>query len=671
MENSAPDHAETFAAMSMMPSVALRYQGTQIPSKLPSGAGVLWQKFCRRAADLRCLTIRLKVRSKQVHQAMGKLTMLSEDQFRQSLQQVRDQVRVARKVSASLERQAFAHIGEASRRVLGMAPYRVQFMASLALWRGILAEMATGEGKTLSASVAVVFCAWRGKPVHLLTSNDYLAERDCIKMQPLLEYCGVSSASVTEADALHARSPKYACDVVYTTGKNLLGDFLRDRLMLGFQTELPHLVVKMLAGDLPAEGPVMRGIHTVLVDEADSVLIDDSVTPLIISRKIKDRTVHQAVTVAYHVAATFNEGRDFEVDYRRREISFTRSGEQAVVESIPQMPPFYRTLERTGELVVQALMAKYFFLKGVDYVVQEDKVVIVDLPTGRLKTDSTWQHGLHQAVEMKEGLPLTEGAETMASMSFQNFFRLFPKLGGLTGTARKAEPEFWRVYGLKVVRIPTHRPCIRKNLSTCYLATLEEKEQAILDEIKVLHEQRRPVLVGVNSVESSVRLSRALQKLGIAHELLNAEKHAEEAEIVARAGHLGAITIATNMAGRGTDISLAKGVAELGGLHVIACEKMDSARTDRQLEGRAARQGDPGSVRRFVSMQDENLRRAFPEIILNRVGEMLRLRVPGARLFATILSQRAQRRHEYKARLQREGVIRRDRWLEESLPFKT
>lgn len=657
--------------MRAMPSVALRYQGTRIPEKLPSGAGILWQKFRRRIADLRFLTTRLAVRSRQVHQAMEELETLSEEQFRQSLQEVRDQVRVARKVPASLERKALSHIGEASRRALGMAPYRVQFMASLALWRGILAEMATGEGKTLSASVAAVLCAWRGKPVHLLTSNDYLAERDCEKMKPLLEYCGVSSVAVTEADPPHQRGAKYACDVVYTTGKNLLGDFLRDRLMLGFKTELPHLVARMLSGDLPAEGPVMRGIHTVLVDEADSVLIDDSVTPLIISRKIKDRTVHQAVTVAYQVAGGLTQGEDFEVDYRRREISFTHRGESTVVDSIPQMPPFYRTIERAGELVVQALMARYFFLKGVEYVVQEDKVVIVDLPTGRLKVDSTWQHGLHQAVEMKEGLPLTDGAETMASMSFQNFFRLFPRLGGLTGTARKAEPEFWRVYGLKVVRIPTHRPCIRVMYPTRYFATLDRKEQEVLQEIQELHSKGRPVLVGVNSVESSIRLSRTLQKLGIPHALLNAEKHAEEAEIITRAGQPGAITIATNMAGRGTDISLGKGVPELGGLHVIACERMDSARTDRQLEGRAARQGDPGSMRRFVSVEDENLRRAFPAILLARVGELLRLQMPGSRLLARFLSHLAQRRHERKAREQREGVIRRDRWLEESLPFRT
>ncbi|MCD8482201.1 MAG: hypothetical protein LR015_05745 [Verrucomicrobia bacterium] len=426
----------------------------------------------------------------------------------------------------------------------------------------------------------------------------------------------------------------------------------------------------MLVGDLPSAGPVMRGVHTVLVDEADSVLIDDSVTPLIISRKVRQTTVHDAVKVAYDVAKGLKPDRDYDVNYRKREVALTRSGEQIVRSALTLMPPFYRTSERARELVLQALVAKYFYSKGVEYVIQDQKVVIIDLPTGRLKKDSTWQHGLHQAVEMKEGLPLSDAAETMASMSFQNFFRLFPRLGGLTGTARKAEPEFWRIYRLQVVRIPTNRPCIRRILRTRYFGTLARKDAAVVKEIHALKQKGQPVLVGVGSVSASMRLSRLLDAEGIVHNVLNAEKHDQEAAIVRMAGQKGAVTIATNMAGRGTDIRLGAGVREIGGLQVIAYERMDSARTDRQLEGRAARQGDPGSMRRYVAMEDDLLIRALPKMVLARVGNLLDLQVPGGRILAVWLTQYAQRKSEHRGRSQREGVIRRDRWLQDSLPFR-
>lgn len=656
--------------MRTAPSVALRHHQTRMPKKLKSGIGKVFEHLWGWCQALNFAKLRLSLQATRAHKQFRALSSLDDQALAFHVARVAKDFRTARKIGGSLERRALAAVAEVTRRQLGLAPYRVQLMGSLALFRGYLAEMATGEGKTLSVAMAGVLAGWRGRPVHILTSNDYLAQRDCEEMQPIYAYCGVHTAFVIGAQQPDQRRGRYACDVVYTTGKELLADFLRDRLVLGSHCDASRLTARMLAGDLPSQGPVMRGIHTVLVDEADSVLIDDSVTPLIISRKVRQKTVHEAVQVAYEVAKTLHPDKDYDVNYRKREIELTGRGEQTVRSELVRMPPFYRTEERARELVQQALVAKYFYSKGVEYVVQDEKVVIIDLPTGRLKKDSTWQHGLHQAVEMKEGLPLSDAAETMASMSFQNFFRLFPRLGGLTGTARKAESEFWRIYRLQVMRIPTHRRCIRKRLRTRYFPSINRKDAAIVTEVTQLKNKGQPVLVGVGSVSASMRLSKLLQDKHIVHNVLNAEKHDQEAAIVATAGYVGAVTIATNMAGRGTDIRLAPGVRELGGLQVIAYERMDSARTDRQLEGRAARQGDPGCMRRYVAMDDDLLIRALPKVLLNVVGKLLQLQLPGARLLAALLTQFAQRKSENRGRSQREGVIRRDRWLQDSLPFR-
>lgn len=660
----------TFADMITAPSAALRYHQTRMPKKLYSGIGKVFEHCWGWCQALNFAGLRLRFQSGSAHRQFRTLSALDDQALALHVARVAKAFRTARTVHGKLERTALAAVAEVTRRQLGLAPYRVQLMGSLALFRGYLAEMATGEGKTLSVAMAGVLAGWRGRPVHILTSNDYLAQRDCEETKALYAYCGIHATFVIGSQQPDQRRGRYQCDVVYTTGKELLADFLRDRLVLGSHCDASRLTARMLAGDLPSQGPVMRGIHTVLVDEADSVLIDDSVTPLIISRKVRHKTVHEAVQVAYEVARTLSPDRDYDVNYRKREIELTRRGEQTVRSELIRMPPFYRTAERARELVLQALVAKYFYSKGVEYVVQEQKVVIIDLPTGRLKKDSSWQHGLHQAVEMKEGLPLSDAAETMASMSFQNFFRLFPRLGGLTGTARKAEAEFWRIYRLQVIRIPTHRPCIRTRLRTRYYAGSERKDAAIVMEIRQLKDKGQPVLVGVGSVSASLRLSKLLEAKQIVHNVLNAERHDQEAAIIATAGFIGAVTIATNMAGRGTDIRLAPGVRELGGLQVIAYERMDSARTDRQLEGRAARQGDPGFFRRYVCMEDDLLVRALPKVVLARVGNLLQLQVPGSRWLAAILTQYAQRKSEHRGRSQREGVIRRDRWLQDSLPFR-
>jgi preprotein translocase subunit SecA len=657
--------------MLILPTSRLGHHRTRTPRRLATGLLRIWERLTGAAQTLRMLRWQLWRDAGKVWRAAEQLRLLDDAALASAVAEAQARVRTARKINAKLEREALSVIGAAAARTVRLAPYRVQYMGALALWRGYLAEMATGEGKTLSVALAAVLCGWRGKPSHVLTSNDYLAERDCTEMGALFTLCGVRASFVVSAKPPNTRRADYAADLVYTTGKELLADFLRDRLVIGLADDLPLLTARMLGGQLPEEGPVMRGIHTVLVDEADSVLIDDAVTPLIISRKVRHKTMEEAARLAHKVGQALQPDSDYEVDYRTRAIHFTADGEDQLTAAAVQMPPLWRSVDRCRELVRQALTAHWFYTRGVEYIVREDKVVIIDLPTGRLKVDSTWQHGLHQAVEVKEGLPISQPAETMASMSFQNFFRLFPRLGGLTGTARRAEPEFWRIYRLPVVRIPTHRPCIRRMHPTVYCADAAAKYAAVAAEIAARHAEGRPVLAGVGSVAASEQLATVLRAQGLPYNLLNAERHAEEAAIIAEAGQAAKITIATNMAGRGTDIRLVPHVAAAGGLHVIACERMDSARTDRQLAGRSARQGDPGSTRRFVAMDDDLLRRAWPQAVLARVADLLRAGVPGATVLAAVLTNRAQRRAENIAQSSRESVVRRDRWLEDSLPFRS
>jgi preprotein translocase subunit SecA len=566
---------------------------------------------------------------------------------------------------------ALAAIREAADRRLGLRPYVVQLAGALALYRGTVAEMATGEGKTLTAGLTAVVWGWIGRPCHIITTNDYLADRDAKWLEPLYRFCGVSVGRVISEMEPHARREEYRKDVTYTTSKEILADFLRDRLRLDTLQNAGRRQIRALSGHLQdiEKGLVMRGIHTAVVDEVDNILIDEAVTPLIISREMPNEPFVEACREANNIAATLKPGVDYRVDQQFKDIDLLPGREDQLEEKTANMPRLFRGRGPHRELIQQALKAREFFQRDTQYVIQNGKVVIVDEFTGRLMPQRTWSAGLHQIIEAKENIPLSAPTETLARLSFQRFFRFFYRLAGMTGTAREASGELWHIYGLSVVTIPPNRPCQRKINPRRIFSEHESKWQAIVDEVAERHGQGQPVLVGTRSVKASEDLAARLEKLGLPFRVLNAVRHREEARIISHAGEEGNITVATNMAGRGVDIKLANGVTRLGGLHVIATECHEAGRIDRQLFGRCARQGDPGSARSFVSMEDELLCRYVPSAVRNGIKKALRAPGPTPVWAAEQVVRWAQSKAQGRAFHQRRSVLRTDTWLDDSLSF--
>jgi len=414
---------------------------------------------------------------------------------------------------------------------------------------------------------------------------------------------------------------------------------------------------------------VMRGLHTAIVDEADSVLIDEAVTPLIISRAPGGDAMSDGYRTAWQFARTLDSGVDYSLDTRYREVELTAAGKAKVEGCQANLPVLWRGSARLTDLIKQALTAREFFLRGKQYVVQDGKVIIVDEFTGRMMPMRRWRDGLHQMIEAKENVEISPRDETLARLSFQRFFRSFRKMSGMTGTAKEGAGEFWHVYRLPVIVIPTNRSCVRKELPDRVFPDWESKWTALVDEIARLHEQGRPVLVGTRSVARSEELAEKLSQRHLPFSLLNATRHREEAAIIAGAGERGKITIATNMAGRGTDIKLDPGVAALGGLHVIATERHEAHRIDRQLYGRAARQGDPGSAQAFISLEDELVRRFVPELARRQIERVVRSRIGAADKLAGAAFAFGQFQAQRLAARQRRTVLKYDTWLAESLSF--
>jgi preprotein translocase subunit SecA len=543
-------------------------------------------------------------------------------------------------------------IAGAAWRTLGITPYRTQLMGALALGHGTLAEMATGEGKTLTIALAAVAAGWSGRPTHIVTANDYLAGRDAENQRPLYELCGLSVAAIQAGMSPEERRQVYRADVVYCTGKELVADFLRDRILLGDYAYAPLRAVARLRGGQTRS--VLRGIHTAFVDEADNQLIDEAVTPLIISRPEENGSITEATVAAYQLSASFLPGEDYDLNERHKEVELTEPGREKVGAWCAEQSGLLAATAWMCDLVVTALQARHFFQEGSQYVIDEGKLVIVDEFTGRQMPGRSWRLGLHQAVEAKESLEISTPSETLARLSFQRFYRLFRHLGGITGTAREAALEFWRVYRLPFIEVPRHRPNQRRDLSPRFFASESAKLEALVDEVRTLGESGRPVLVGTRSVSSSERIAQMLRHFGVECQVLNAARHEDEAHIIALAGREGRVTIATNMAGRGTDIMIDRGVAEAGGLHVILSEPHESGRVDRQLMGRAGRQGDPGSTRLYASAEDEILQRYLPGWLLPHFGKSVQSPL-SRRLLA-----RAQRKAERKGRIRRLIVVNQD-----------
>ena len=489
---------------------------------------------------------------------------------------------------------AFAVVREAAYRVIGEKPYFVQMVGGLAIHYGNIAEMKTGEGKTLTETMPTYLNALTGKGVHIVTVNEFLAKRDSEWMGNIFRFLGLTVGLNMREMSPQQKREAYNCDVLYSTNNEIGFDYLRD-----------NMVVR-------SADRVQRPLNFCIVDEVDSILIDEARTPLIISGgKIDSKDLY---TSADRAVKRLNED-DYTVDEKTKSVSLTESG----VEKIEKTFRVNNLYDLENAILVhhlnQALKANYGFRVDVDYVVENDAIIIVDQFTGRLMHGRQFSDGLHQALEAKEGVKINEETKTMATITFQNLFRMYNKLSGMTGTAKTEEEEFRDIYNMYVIQIPTNKPVIREDLADLVYATAKGKYAAIVRKIKEIHETGQPILVGTISVENNELLSAMLKKEGLKHEVLNAKNHEREAEIVAKAGEKGAITIATNMAGRGTDIKLGEGVRELGGLCVIGTERHESRRIDNQLRGRAGRQGDPGMSQFFVSFDDDLMRRFGTEKI--------------------------------------------------------
>ena len=483
---------------------------------------------------------------------------------------------------------AFAVIREASRRVLGMRQFDVQLIGGIILHRGNIAEMGTGEGKTLVATAPVYLNALEGKGAHVITVNDYLAKRDSEWMGQVYKFLGLSVGLIVHDLDFEQRKIAYNSDITYGTNNEFGFDYLRDNMV----SSLDQMV--------------QRPLHYCLIDEVDSILIDEARTPLIISGPGQKSTDNHYVMSK--LVPQLKLGEDYTIDEKQKTVAPTEAG-VSKMEKMLKVDNLYDTdnLE-LNHLFVQALRAQAMMERDRDYVVKDGEVVIVDEFTGRLMYGRRYSDGLHQAIEAKEGLQVQRESQTLATITFQNYFRMYDKLAGMTGTAKTEEQEFIKIYGLEVFQVPTNRPVQRKDLPDVIFKTKRGKYRAVVREIERRHATGQPMLIGTTSIEQSEQLSHMLKEAGIVHNVLNAKYHELEAQIVAQAGQKGQVTIATNMAGRGTDIVLGEGVSELGGLAIIGTERHESRRIDNQLRGRAGRQGDPGSSQFFLSLEDDLLR---------------------------------------------------------------
>jgi len=537
---------------------------------------------------------RLDQMANKIEALADQMSVLSDEELRAKTDEFRQRYQQGETLDQLLT-EAFAVVREAAKRVLGLYPYHVQLMGGIVLHDGNIPEMRTGEGKTLTATMPVYLNALTGEGVHVVTVNEYLATRDSTEMGELYNFLGMTVGLNINSKSSEEKRAAYACDITYSTNNELGFDYLRDNMVV-----YRHQMVQ-------------RPLNYAIVDEVDSILIDEARTPLIISGQAEKSTA--LYVRADNFVKRLKEEEDYKIDVQSKTISLTETGIEKAEETFG-LDNLY-DIENTAltHHLDQALRANYIMLRDIDYVVQENKVMIVDQFTGRIMDGRRYSDGLHQAIEAKEGVEIEDETKTMASITFQNFFRMYKKLAGMTGTAKTEEEEFREIYNIQVFQIPTNKPVIRDDRADLLYPTLNSKFKAVVQDIKERHRKGQPVLVGTVAVETSELLSTMLDRERIPHEVLNAKNHFKEAEIILNAGQKGAVTIATNMAGRGTDIKLGLGVAEVGGLAVIGTERHESRRIDNQLRGRAGRQGDPGVSQFYLSLEDDLMRRFGSERI--------------------------------------------------------
>ncbi|WP_026286083.1 preprotein translocase subunit SecA [Salsuginibacillus kocurii] len=526
---------------------------------------------------------------------------LSDDGLRQKTEEFKERYQNGEKLEDLLP-EAYAVVCEGARRVLGLDPYHVQIIGAIALHRGEIAEMKTGEGKTLVATMPVYLNAITGKGVHVVTVNDYLARRDSTEMGKLYTFLGLTVGLNQKGMSKDEKREAYNCDVTYGTNNEFGFDYLRDNMVLY------------------KEKMVQRKLHFAVVDEVDSILIDEARTPLVISGSVQQST--KLYGYADQLVRHMIQDTDFTIDEKRNNVQLTEDGVTKTEQFFQIDNLFDQDNVQITHHVNQALKAHHTMLRDTEYVVEDGEVVIVDQFTGRLMKGRRYGDGLHQAIEAKEGLPIQKESMTLASITFQNFFRMYDKLAGMTGTAKTEEEEFQNIYAMNVTAIPTNEPIIREDKPDLIYKSQEGKFKAAANHIEELHQKGQPVLVGTASVETSELVSQMLKKRRIPHSVLNAKNHENEAKIIENAGEKGAVTIATNMAGRGTDIKLGDGVVELGGLFVLGTERHESRRIDNQLRGRSGRQGDPGASQFYLAMEDDLMKRFGSDNMSNMMNKL-------------------------------------------------
>ncbi|GGO80206.1 hypothetical protein GCM10011348_16400 [Marinobacterium nitratireducens] len=559
---------------------------------------------------------------------------------------------------------AFAILREAADRVLQQRPYEVQLAGAFSLLSGNIAEMQTGEGKTLTAALAAATAALAGQPVHLVTVNDYLAQRDAQTLGPLYRFLGLSVGLALASQTPDERRQAYRADIAYCTNKTLTFDYLRDQIRLKFQANPLKQRLDGLYGEQGISSQLLlRGLHFAIIDEADSILVDEARTPLLISEPVARAFDPDSLEAALHIARLLQPRRDYRLMPELRRLELTPDGELQLERLATGRDGNWAIAAWRRELVLTALSALKLFHRDEHYLVDDDSVHIVDESTGRVMADRFWHEPLHQLIELKEGCPPSDGRVTVARMSYQKFFRRYARLAGMTGTARDVELELWRVYGLAVTRLPTHRPCQRRDLGERLYPGEDEKWSAIAERAAQLQRQGRAILIGTRTVSASRRAADHLDRLGLDYRLLNASQDREEAMIIAQAGQPGRITLATNMAGRGTDIVPDASVLAQGGLHIILSERHESARIDKQLQGRSARQGQPGSFEAMLSLDDALLGQGAAAGWLRRGPPWIRDCLGGR------LMKMAQRQTERRHSRMRWQVLRADDELDDLLAF--
>jgi preprotein translocase subunit SecA len=546
--------------------------------------GILNKVFDLNKRELK----RLEKLADQVNALAAETEKLTDDQLREKTEEFKARYQKGETLDDLLV-EAFAVVREGARRVLGLYPYHVQLMGGASLHEGNISEMKTGEGKTLTATMPVYLNALSGKGVHVVTVNEYLASRDATEMGQLYQFLGLTVGLNLNNMSKEEKQEAYACDITYGTNNEFGFDYLRDNMVLY------------------KEQKVQRPLFFAVIDEVDSILIDEARTPLIISGTAEKSTILYIQANAF--VRTLTRDQDYTYDEKTKGVMLTEQGIEKAERAFGIENLFDMSHVSLNHHINQALKANVSMHLDVDYVVQDGQIIIVDQFTGRLMNGRRYSEGLHQAIEAKEGLEVQNESMTMATITFQNYFRMYEKLSGMTGTAKTEEEEFRNIYNMNVIVIPTNMPVIRDDRPDLIYPSMDGKFKAVVEDIAERHKNGQPVLVGTVAIETSELISRYLLKKGIKHNVLNAKNHGREAEIIAEAGQPGSVTIATNMAGRGTDIKLGEGVVELGGLAVIGTERHESRRIDNQLRGRSGRQGDPGVTQFYLSMEDELMRR--------------------------------------------------------------